>query len=121
MQQFSFNLDGDRNSIYFQQYSLSVDIIETKIFKLKISKAKRKAPTNICKISFLNKAVELINVPHIFDHSSVKPYLPTDIKFGDPTVLYWLIKSIKSKTFHFNEFVSNLNFPVFAQGNAILP
>ena len=65
--------------------------------------------------------MELINVPHIFDHSSVKPYLPTDIKFGDPTVLYWLIKSIKSKTFHFNEFVSNLNFPVFAQGNAILP
>ena len=68
-----------------------MDIIETKIFKLKISKAKRKVPTNICKISFLNKAVELINVPHIFDHSSVKPYLPTDIKFGDPTVLYWLI------------------------------
>ena len=35
-----------------------------------ISKAKRKAPTNIYKISLLNEGVELINVPHIFHDPS---------------------------------------------------
>ena len=44
---------------------LALDIAEFKIFKPTISKAKKKAPTNICKICFLNKGVELINVHYI--------------------------------------------------------
>ena len=52
-----------------------------------ISKAKRKWPTNICKISFLNKDVELINVSHIFHDPSVKACLPIDMKFDD-AILY---------------------------------
>ena len=64
------NLDDDRNSIYFQCYSLALDIIESKIFKPTLPKAKRKAPTKICKIFFLNQVVELINVPHIFHDST---------------------------------------------------
>ena len=60
---FQDNLDDDRNSIYFQWYSLALDIIELKIFKPKVSKSKRKAYTNICNISFLNKGVKLIDVP----------------------------------------------------------
>ena len=71
------NLDDDRNSLYFQCYSLALDIIESKIFKPTISKAKGKAPTNICKISSLNKGVELLNVSYIFHDPSVKVYLPT--------------------------------------------
>ena len=41
---------------------MALDIIESKASKSMISKTKRKAPTNICKISFLNKGVELIGV-----------------------------------------------------------
>ena len=57
-----------------------MDIIESKIFKLAISKAKRKVPMKIYNISFLNKGVRLINVPHIFHVPSVKACLPTDTK-----------------------------------------
>ena len=57
-----------------------MDIIESKVFKPAISKAKRKVPMKIYNISFLNKGVKLINVPHIFHDPSVKACLPTDTK-----------------------------------------
>ena len=60
------NLDDDRNSIHFQLYSLNLDVTESTTFKQTIPKAKRKAPTNVCKIPFLNKGVELINVLMFF-------------------------------------------------------
>lgn len=47
----------------------------------------KKAPTNICKLSFLNKGVKPINVSHTFHNSSVKACLPADIKFYDPSVV----------------------------------
>ena len=81
------NIDDERHSIQFIWYSLALDIIETKMFKLTISKAKRKAPNNICKVSFLNKGMELINVLHLFHDLSVKVCLPAHIKLDDPTVL----------------------------------
>ena len=47
------NLNYSSNSIYCQWSSIALDVLESKIFRhiLKhlISKAKRKAPTNICK------------------------------------------------------------------------
>ena len=49
--------------------------------------------TNICKISLLNKGVELISVPRVFHEPSVKACLPTDIKFDDPTVAYFAYES----------------------------
>ena len=39
---------------------------DSKIFKTTIFIAKIKGPTNICKISCINKDVELINVPICF-------------------------------------------------------
>ena len=55
---------------------MALDFIELKIFKPIISKAKREAPTRIHKVSFLNKGVELINLP---------PYFPLSISEGMPT------------------------------------
>ena len=60
------NLNYDRNSIYFQWYFLALDIIDSKIFKPTISKAKRKASISICKMFCLSNSVELINVPIFF-------------------------------------------------------
>lgn len=45
---------------------MAFDVVVSKTFKPPLPKAERKVKTNICEISFLNKDVELINVPHIF-------------------------------------------------------
>ena len=62
-------------------------------FKPTISEAKRKAPTNVCKIYFLDKDVELTDVPHTFHDPSLKVFLPTDT----PTVVYSVTNPIRSK------------------------
>ena len=51
------NLNDAINFIYWQRYFMALDIIDSKIFKLPISK-----------IFFLNRSLELINVPGIFHH-----------------------------------------------------
>ena len=45
---------------YCQWYPMVLDIIKSKIFYPTISKVTWKAPTNICKVSFPSKGVELI-------------------------------------------------------------
>ena len=108
------NPDDDRNSIYFQCYSINVT--ESKIFKSTLSKAKRKAPTKIWKIFFLSKCV-----PRNFHDPSAKACLPSDMKFDDPTVVYSLTNQIRSKIFNCNKFVSNTDIKVFLQDNTIFP
>ena len=68
------NLNGTRNSrsIYCQLYHMALDISEPKIIFQPWSKANRSILTNICKISFLKKYVELIHVPYILHDPSVK-------------------------------------------------
>lgn len=43
---------GDGSSLYFQWYSLALDITESRVSKQTISKAKRKATTNIYELLF---------------------------------------------------------------------
>ena len=83
------------------------------MFKQMISKAKQKAVFNIYKVSFLNKGVKLINVSCIFYDPSVRACFPTDIKFGDPTVIYSLTNPFKSEIFNFDKFLSGLNVKGF--------
>ena len=114
------NLNDASNSIYCQWYSMALDITESKRFKPPKSKAKRKAPTNVCKITFLNKGAELINMPRVFHNPSVKVCLHFDIKFDEPTVVYSFNNPIRSKIFNFNKFVYNLDVKVFLQDNSLL-
>ena len=65
---------------------------------------KRKALTNICNISFLNKGVKLTRV-----FRSVMTGLPIDIKFDNSTVVYSLINPMRSKIFNFSRLVNKLN------------
>ena len=94
------NQDHEKNSIYFQWYFLALNIIDSKILEPIISKAKRKALINICKMFSLINSVELIHVPHVFHDPPVKPCLPTDIKCNDCTVerLMKKIKNLSNKT-----------------------
>ena len=97
-----------------------LNIHEYKILKPQIPKAKRKAPTNICKISFLNKDMEFINVLYIFHDPSMRSViacLPTDIKFDYPTIAYPLTNPI----FNFHKFIHNLEVKAFLQDSSVLP
>ena len=96
-------------------------ISESKIFKPLITKAKRKALINICKISFLLKDIELINVSHIFNGPSAKTCLHIDIRFCYPSVVYSLLNPIRSNILNFNKFIHNVGVKAFLQDNAILP
>ena len=79
------------------------DIIEIKIFKLKISKAQKS--TFLYLQNFLSKDGELIYAPHIFHDPSVKVCLPTSIKFDNSSLVYSLTNSIRSTIFNVNKFV----------------
>ena len=50
----------------------------------------------------------------------MKAYLPIDIKFDDPTVVYSLNNSISSNVFNFYKFIHNLDVKTFLQ-DSILP
>ena len=47
--------------------------------------------------------------------------MPIDIKLDDPTGVYSLIDTIRSKIFDFNKLIRNLDVKAFAQNNSILP
>ena len=80
---------------------------------------KRKKPTNICKISFLNKVVKLIKTPGIFQDISLKACLFIDISFDHPTVVFSFIYPIRSKILGLNQFIRNVDVKALLQDNSI--
>ena len=70
------NLNDTGSSIYCQWYYIVLEIIESKLPKPPISKAKGETPAKICKNSFLKKRVELINMSNIFHDPTGKTRLP---------------------------------------------
>ena len=102
------------NQNYLQWHLTAIDIIESKIYKPPV-KFKRKAPSNICKIVFENKGIEMINLSRIFHDKVVINAMPSFIKdLEQPTVVYELSELIRSKIFNFNSFVSNLDIDAFS-------
>ena len=95
-----------------QRHLAALDMIESMIFKPTPIKSRSKAPTNIRKIFFDNKGVELINLPRILHDRSVFSTLPSNIKIGldIPTAVYYLV-SIN---------ISNLEIPTFLRDNTTL-
>ena len=64
---------------------------------------------------YCNKAIELINIPSIFNNDSVKPTLKdNNLHFAIPTVVYNnLANPVYSKMFNFNFFVSSIDTDKF--------
>ena len=58
----------------------TLDIIKSKIFKEIPSKLKHKVPTNICKIFFDKKGVELKNLSRILHERFALSTLPSNTK-----------------------------------------
>ena len=46
--------------------------------------------------------------------------MPTDIKFDDLAVMYWLINPIRFKIFDYDKFIRNLDVKACHQDNSIL-
>ena len=57
---------------YLQWYFSTIDAIKSKMYQPKIQKSLKISPENICKIYFCYKAVELINMPRIFNLDSAR-------------------------------------------------
>ena len=106
-----YSLNDASNSIIYQWYSMTLDIIDSRILKSSVIKAKRKVPKNICMIHFLKKFAEFINVSR---NSAIS------FKIRKFIVAYQLNNSISFKIFNFNKFIHNLDVKVFFQDNFIM-
>ena len=107
---------------YYQWYRTCLDIIECKLYRPPKVKVCKKAPTNMCKIFFCNKGVELVNLPRILHDSSLSDYLPSiPLKFEIPTITYKLQETLGKKFFNFNNFVKCLDVQECLDNEEYLP
>ena len=112
----------DDNTIYLQWYLAVIDTIESKIYKPPPLKPSKQKPSSIIKIQFLNKGIEMINVPRLLHSPSLASTFPKQAGcYKAPTVVYKLEDTIRSSIFNFNHFVKTLDLDKFMEDNTILP
>jgi hypothetical protein len=108
----------------FRQWYLAInDIIVFKLYYVEpIAKLKRK-PNTVITIPFLNKGVEMINLPEIFHAPVLSSSFPKEAKdsYVAPTVVYKLDETIHSELFNYTNFVKNLNLNDFVKDPTTLP
>ena len=94
----------------FQVYHYILDIIDTKLLKVKTPTPRRKAPKNVVTIRFVNKGLDEIHVSKIFRSSEVTSLLPEELKGDDdvPACTMKLDPPIRSKILNYRETVSSL-------------
>ena len=112
----------NNKSEFLSWYSVILDIIESKLYKVPKDKKNRDPPSNVCKVFFDNKGVEMINLPRILNDQSLLDFLPSlPNKFEIPMVCYKLHEPIANKKFNFNNFVSSLDVNLFLNDHTSLP
>ena len=116
-------LSLDHSFLIYEQYFLQcLDIIESKLYKPKPVKPKRKPPDNVCNIFFDNKGIEFINLARILRDPEITSLMPnTAVKFSTPMVTYKLGLPISCKIFNFNKFVNSLDLDDFINNPTSLP
>ena len=108
---------------YRQWYLAINDIIVYKLYYVEpVTQLKRKHNT-VFTIPFLNKGVEMINLPEIFHAPVLSSSFPKEAKdsYVAPTVVYKLDETIHSELFNYTNFVKNLNLNDFVKDPNILP
>ena len=120
---FNDELSSKADDFKFAQwYNAAIDIIESKLYKPIPPKKRRPPPENTCSVFFHNKAVELINLSHIFHEPDVLKSHPSIAdKFPIPSVIYSLTPPIAGKIFNFNKFVAELDIEAFRDNMDIVP
>ena len=116
-------LSEKHDSYRFSQYFLAaLDIVKSKIGNPPIpTKPNKRTPSNICRISFSNKAIDFININKILKNDEVLQTLPDNLKNDSPMVVYNLSNTIRGKLFNYKKFVQSLDVDAFLQDNTILP
>ena len=91
--------------------AIILDIANYRLFKPVKSDVPAEKPKNFMKIKFLNKAVDVINLPTLLPSTSVIDKIPAYFKDKEPlTVSYEYTSIVASKLFNFALTLSNLNF-----------
>ena len=107
---------------FVQWYSVALDIIDCRTYRIPATKPKRSPPTNILHLDFHNKGIEMVNLAAILNSADVINTIPSVAKkFTPPTVVYTLNPPISTSIFNFNKFVGSLNVANFMQDDSILP
>ena len=111
------------NDQYVQWYLASLDYIESKLnFQPLTPKVKRSPPSFRCKVDYINKGIELINLPRILHDDKLRDTFPLQKdKYEVPTVIYKLVDPIRNTIFNFNKFVKNLDVYAFMKNETTIP
>ena len=101
----------NENGRYKQWYSYVVDIIDTKLYKGLEKKDKRKAPKNLCMLTFVNKGLEHLNLSKILRSPDVVRHLPESLKDEEerPMFSYRLRAPIRNKILNYKETVTSID------------
>ena len=99
----------NENEKYKQWYSFVVDIIDTKLYK-GIEIKEKKAPKNLCILTFVNKGLEHINMTKILKSPDVVRHLPECLQNEDerPIISYKLKAPIRNKLLNYKETVTSI-------------
>ena len=112
----------DEYNVYLHWYLAAIDTIESKLYKPPTEKPISKRRSDNFKVSFVNKAVEMINIPRLLHSPALSLAYPKQVgSYDAPTVVYNLEDTIASKIFNFNKFVKELDLTAFLQDETILP
>ena len=96
--------------------------METRLFVNKKDTPKNIKTTNKLNIFFINKGVEIINLPKILRSKIVSSKMPCSMSKDDiPMVTYKLQPPIRSKIFNHKKFVESLDINSFIQDENIIP
>ena len=97
-------------ALYRHAHFVITDLLSYKIKPFNSSNnkmnSKRKKDRVLYKISFVNKALDMINLPQIFRNKVLKSFV-NFCNIKEPSVLYSSRASIGSKLFNYNETVEN--------------
>ena len=113
-----FIAQQDTSFRFLTWYLIALDIIKSKLFVEPSLPSKRHVPKYRCNISFVNKALDFINLPKILCSEMVVNNCPLQLEMSDiPMVVYSLSEPIRSKIFNYHEFVNNLDLHNFVSDN----
>ena len=94
-----------------QWYLFILDIIDTKLLKVKPIPPKKKSPENLCTIKFINKGMEQIKLSEIISLPDIIQSLPETLQEDtkQPKVVMKLDIPIRNKIMNYEETVRSIN------------
>jgi hypothetical protein len=115
LKEIAFNIIHRENfefhAAWEQWYRYILDIIDTKLYKPSQPKKEKVPPKNVCVVSFVNKGIDLLNLPSIFKSPDITSLLPECMQSEEdcPMVTMKLTKPIRNKILNYQETVLSID------------